>query len=117
WLVGYSINMMTLLALGLGIGMIVDSSIVILESIYLKLQKGLPKFDAVIQGAKEVSTAVIASMLTTIVVFVPIGLLSGAVGDFIMILSLVIIITLLSSLLVAFTVIPVLSDKWIKIKS
>lgn len=117
WLVGYSINMMTLLALGLGIGIIVDSSIVILESIYLKLQRGLSNFEAVVEGTKEISTAVIASMLTTIVVFVPIGLLSGAVGDFIMILSLVIVITLLSSLLVSFTVIPVLSDKWIKIKN
>ncbi|SDI81351.1 efflux RND transporter permease subunit [Natribacillus halophilus] len=116
WFMDYSINVMTLLALGLGIAMMVDASIVILESIYRKLQQGLPKFEAVIQGTKEVSTAVLASMLTTVVVFLPIGILSGDVGEFIMMLAMVIIITLVSSVLISFTVIPVLSEKWIRMK-
>ncbi|QQK75322.1 efflux RND transporter permease subunit [Salicibibacter cibarius] len=116
WLMDYSINVMTLLALGLGIAMMVDASIVILESIFRKLQQGLSKFDAVIEGTKEVSTAVLASMLTTVVVFLPIGILSGDVGEFIMMLAMVIIITLVSSVIISFTVIPVLSDKWIRAK-
>ncbi|QDI92619.1 efflux RND transporter permease subunit [Salicibibacter halophilus] len=116
WLMDYSINVMTLLALGLGIAMMVDASIVILESIYRKMQLGFPKFEAVIEGTKEVSTAVLASMLTTVVVFLPIGILSGDVGEFIMMLAMVIIITLVSSVIISFTVIPVLSDKWIRMK-
>ncbi|AXF57499.1 efflux RND transporter permease subunit [Salicibibacter kimchii] len=116
WLMDYSINVMTLLALGLGIAMMVDASIVILESIYRKLQQGLPKIEAVIEGTKEVSTAVLASMLTTVVVFLPIGILSGDIGEFIMMLAMVIIITLVSSVVISFTVIPVLSEKWIRMK-
>lgn len=116
WLLGYSINLLTLLALGLGIGMMVDASIVILESIHTKIKLGIPRTKAVIEGTREVSGAVIASMLTTVVVFLPIGLLSGQVGEFVLILSVVVIITLLSSVLVSFTVIPVLSHQWMKLK-
>ncbi|MGM8216686.1 efflux RND transporter permease subunit [Bacillaceae bacterium W0354] len=116
WLLDYSINMLALIGLGLGIGMLVDSSIVILESIYSKREQGFGKLEAVIEGTKEVATAVIASMLTTIVVFLPIGLLGGEVGQFMIVLSLVVAITLISSVIVAFTLIPTLSENFLKIK-
>ena len=116
WMFGYSFNILTLIGLGLGIGMMVDSSIVILESIYRKLEAGLSNFDAVIEGTKEVSAAVIASMLTTIVVFLPIGLLGGEMGQFMIMLSAVVAITLISSVVVAFTLIPSLSEKFMKVK-
>ncbi|MGD7023554.1 efflux RND transporter permease subunit [Rossellomorea vietnamensis] len=90
WIFDYSLNMLTLIGLGLGIGMMVDSSIVILESIYKKKESGLLRLDAVIQGTKEVASAVIASMLTTIVVFLPIGLLGGEMGQFMIMLSAVV---------------------------
>ncbi|MBU9714205.1 efflux RND transporter permease subunit [Evansella tamaricis] len=116
WIFDYSFNIITLIALGLGIGMMVDSSIVILESIYRKKEEGLENFEAVIQGTKEVATAVIASMLTTIVVFVPVGLVGGEMGQFIIILSAVVAITLISSVVISFTLIPTLSEKFLRIK-
>ncbi|MDX8046866.1 efflux RND transporter permease subunit [Gracilibacillus sp. S3-1-1] len=117
WLFDYSFNMLSLIGLGLGIGMMVDSSIVILESIYRKLEQGYDKLDAILQGIKEVATAVIASMLTTIVVFVPIGLISGEIGRFMIMLSMVVAITLVSSALVSFTVIPTFADRFLKKKN
>ncbi len=116
WVFGYSFNMLTLIGLGLGIGMMVDSSIVILESIYRKKEQGLKSLEAVIKGTQEVATAVLASMLTTIVVFVPIGLLGGEMGSFMIILSVVVAITLISSVIVSFTLIPSLSEKFLKLK-
>ncbi|MEI5907491.1 efflux RND transporter permease subunit [Bacillus spongiae] len=116
WLFDYSFNILTLIALGLGIGMMVDSSIVILESIYRKKEQGLSNFVAVLDGTKEVATAVFASMLTTIVVFLPIGLLGGEIGQFMIILSAVVAITLISSVVVSFTLIPTLSEKFLKLR-
>ncbi|GGF23784.1 multidrug transporter AcrB [Halobacillus andaensis] len=115
WLFDYSFNILTLIGLGLGIGMMVDSSIVILESIYRKKEIGLANMDAVIEGTKEVATAVIASMLTTIVVFLPIGLLGGETGQFMIMLSVVVAITLISSVIVSFTLIPSLSENFLKL--
>ncbi|WP_431800458.1 efflux RND transporter permease subunit [Halobacillus andaensis] len=116
WLFDYSFNILTLIGLGLGIGMMVDSSIVILESIYRKKESGLPNMESVLEGTKEVATAVIASMLTTIVVFLPIGLLGGETGQFMIMLSVVVAITLISSVIVSFTVIPSLSEKFLKLR-
>ena len=116
WMFGYSLNILTLIGLGLGIGMMVDSSIVILESIYRKKEIGLKSMDAVIEGTKEVASAVLASMLTTIVVFLPIGLLGGEMGSFMIMLSVVVAITLISSVIVSFTLIPSLSEKFLKLK-
>ncbi|MFT4414697.1 efflux RND transporter permease subunit [Fredinandcohnia humi] len=116
WLLDYSFNMLTLIGLGLGIGMMVDSSIVILESIYKKKEQGLPKLEAVIEGTKEVGGAVIASMLTTIVVFLPIGLIGGEMGQFVIMLSAVVAITLISSVIIAFTLIPSLAEKILKLQ-
>ncbi|QTD40042.1 efflux RND transporter permease subunit [Sporosarcina sp. Te-1] len=114
YLLGYSLNMLTLIGLGLGIGMMVDSSIVILESIYRQKELGLGKLDAVLVGTKEVAGAVVSSMLTTIVVFLPIGFIGGDMGQFMIILSIVVAVTLISSVLVAFTIIPTLSERFLR---
>jgi HAE1 family hydrophobic/amphiphilic exporter-1 len=116
WLLDYSFNVLTLIGLGLGIGMMVDSAIVILESIYRKKEQGLERLEAVIAGVKEVATAVIASMLTTIVVFLPVGLMGGEMGQFMIILSAIVAITLISSVVVAFTLIPSLAENFLKLK-
>ncbi|WP_261133508.1 efflux RND transporter permease subunit [Bacillus sp. Marseille-Q3570] len=116
WLLNYSFNMLSLIALGLGIGMMVDSSIVILESIYRKKEQGFENVQAVLEGTREVATAVFASMLTTIVVFLPIGLMGGEVGKFMIILSVVIAVTLISSVIIAFTLIPTLSENFLRLK-
>ncbi|KMY52985.1 acriflavin resistance protein [Bacillus sp. FJAT-27231] len=117
WMFDYSFNILTLIGLGLGIGMMVDSSIVILESIYRKKELGLANLEAVLTGTKEVAAAVIASMLTTIVVFLPIGLIGGEMGQFMIMLSTVVAITLISSVIVAFTLIPSLSEKLMTLRS
>ncbi|MBB6453388.1 HAE1 family hydrophobic/amphiphilic exporter-1 [Salirhabdus euzebyi] len=116
WLFDQSFNMVTLIALGLGIGMMVDSSIVILESIYQKKEQGLSNFDAVIQGTKEVASAVVASMLTTIVVFVPIGFVEGEIGLIVSVLAIIVAITIISSVVVSFTLIPTLAEKFLKVE-
>ncbi|WP_368298126.1 efflux RND transporter permease subunit [Cytobacillus firmus] len=116
WVFDYSFNILTLIGLGLGIGMMVDSSIVIIESIYRKKEQGLGKLESVLEGTKEVSSAVIASMLTTIVVFLPIGLIGGDTGTFMIMLSAVVAITLISSVIVSFTLIPSLSEKMLKLR-
>ncbi|UFT99990.1 efflux RND transporter permease subunit [Radiobacillus kanasensis] len=112
----YSLNILTLIGLGLGIGMMVDSSIVILEAIYRKKEQGMPAFEAVISGVKEVAGAVLASMLTTIVVFLPIGLLGGDMGQMMLMLSTVVALTLISSVIISFTLIPSLSEKFLKLR-
>ncbi|MCK0470475.1 efflux RND transporter permease subunit [Halalkalibacter sp. APA_J-10(15)] len=116
WIIGYSFNILTLVGLGLGIGMMVDASIVILESIYRKKEQGFVGMDAVVKGVREVATAVLASMLTTVVVFVPVGLFGGDFGVFILILSVVVVITLVSSVVVSFSLIPSLSENFLKLK-
>jgi HAE1 family hydrophobic/amphiphilic exporter-1 len=116
WLIDYSFNILTLIGLGLGIGMMVDASIVILESIYRKKEEGLVGIDAVMTGIKEVATAVIASMLTTVVVFLPVGLFGGDFAIFILVLSVVVVITLVSSVIVAFTLIPALAENFMKLR-
>ncbi|RKL67477.1 acriflavin resistance protein [Salipaludibacillus neizhouensis] len=116
WIIGYSLNMLSMIALGLGIGMMVDASIVIMESIYRKKENGFVGKEAVMTGVKEVASPVIASMLTTIVVFLPIGLFGGEMGAFIIVLSLVVVITLVSSLLISFTVIPTFSENFLKLR-
>ncbi|WP_269758092.1 efflux RND transporter permease subunit [Thalassobacillus sp. C254] len=116
WFLDYSVNILTLIGLGLGIGMMVDASIVILESIYRKKEQGGDNLDSVLKGTKEVGTAVLASMLTTIVVFLPIGLLGGEIGEFMILLSVVVAVTLISSVIVSFTVIPSLADKILKVR-
>ncbi|MEI3604344.1 efflux RND transporter permease subunit [Pseudogracilibacillus sp. SE30717A] len=110
----YSFNLLSLVGLGLGIGMLVDASIVVLESIFKKKEEGYSNVEAVISGTKEVVGAVISSMLTTIVVFVPIVLLDDEIGKMMIVLTVVIAVTLISSVIVAFTLIPVLSENFLK---
>ncbi|HLS65676.1 MAG TPA: efflux RND transporter permease subunit [Pseudogracilibacillus sp.] len=115
-LLDYSFNLLSLIGLGLGIGMLVDAAIVVLESIFKKKELGYANKRAVIDGTKEVIGAVIASMLTTIVVFIPFVLLDEEVGKIVIILTVVISVTLISSVLVAFTLIPVLAENFLKVK-
>ena len=112
----YSFNLLSLVGLGLGIGMMVDASIVVLESIFKKKEQGFSNIEAVISGTKEVVGAVISSMLTTIVVFVPIVLMDDEVGKMMIVLTVVIAITLISSVIIAFTLIPALSENFLKVK-
>ena len=77
---GYSINLLTLLALVLGIGLVVDDAIVVVENIHRHIEEGMTPFDAAIQGAHEIALPVIAMTITLAAVYAPIGFVSGVTG-------------------------------------
>lgn len=101
-----SLNMMSLSGLSLGIGMLVDNSIVVIENIYRLRSRGVGAARAAVQGTKQVAGAIIASTLTTICVFLPMVFTTGTVRELMMPISLTIIFTLGASLFIAMTVVP-----------
>lgn len=108
---GLTLNVMTLSGLALGAGMLIDNAIVVIESIFRNREQGSERKDSIISGTTEVSGAVIASTLTTIVVFIPIVYMHGASGELFKDLAWTVTFSLLSSLFVALLVIPMLYDK------
>ena len=109
-----SLNMMTLSGLALGIGMLVDNSIVVMENIFRLRGRGLSSPRAAVQGAKQVRSAITASTLTTICVFLPIIFASGTVRQFMLPLALTIGYCLTASLIVSLTVVPAASSTILK---
>ncbi|TXS45208.1 efflux RND transporter permease subunit [Streptomyces sp. uw30] len=109
WTRDLSLNMLTLGALTIAIGRVVDDSIVVLENIKRHLGYGEERHDAIIKAVREVAGAVTSSTLTTVAVFLPIGLVGGMVGELFGSFSLTVTAALLASLLVSLTVVPVLS--------
>jgi HAE1 family hydrophobic/amphiphilic exporter-1 len=105
---GFTLNTMTFGGLALGIGMIVDASIVVLENTFRHMEKGKDRMTASIEGSEEVWSAIVASILTHIAVFVPLLFLSGISSVMFKQLSYVVIFSLAMSLLVAVTLVPVL---------
>jgi HAE1 family hydrophobic/amphiphilic exporter-1 len=114
WLGDYSLNMLTLGALTIAVGRVVDDSIVVLENIKRHLEYGEAKRDAVLAGVREVSGAVTASTLTTVAVFAPIAVVGGMVGQLFAPFAITVTVALLASLLVSLTVIPVLAYWFLK---
>ncbi|MFF7362953.1 efflux RND transporter permease subunit [Streptomyces sp. NPDC008125] len=109
WTRDLSLNMLTLGALTIAIGRVVDDSIVVLENIKRHLGYGEERHSAIVAAVKEVAGAVTASTLTTVAVFLPIGLVGGMVGQLFGSFSITVTAALLASLLVSLTVVPVLS--------
>ncbi|RII17153.1 Swarming motility protein SwrC [Streptomyces sp. YIM 130001] len=109
WTRDLSLNMLTLGALTIAIGRVVDDSIVVLENIKRHLGYGEERHAAIITAVKEVAGAVTSSTLTTVAVFLPIGLVGGMVGELFGSFSLTVTAALLASLLVSLTVVPVMS--------
>lgn len=106
---GFTINVMSLLALSLAVGLLIDDAIVVRENIFRHAEEGMPPVDAAIKGTNEVALAVIATTLTVIAVFGPIGFLQGVVGQFFKQFGLTICFAMLISLFDAFTMAPMLS--------
>ncbi len=111
---GFTLNTMTFGGLALGIGMIVDASIVVLENNHRHLHMGKDKMTAAIDASEEVWSAILASTLTHIAVFLPLVFLSGAASILFGQLSFVVMFSLAMSLFVAVTVVPVLCSRWLK---
>lgn len=115
YLKGITLNMMTLGGLALAVGMLVDSAIVVLENIYRFRVNGYSRKEAAIQGASEVGMSITASTLTTIAVFLPIVFIEGMVGILFKDFALTVTLSLVASLVVALTFIPMLSSEILKV--
>ncbi len=112
YLAGFTLNLMTLGGLALGVGMMVDSSIVVLENIYRRHQEdGLAPRDAAVAGAVEVGPAIVASTITTLVIFLPVIFISGVSGVLFRELAYVIVFSLICSLVVSLSLVPMLAAK------
>ncbi|KXZ40549.1 hydrophobic/amphiphilic exporter-1, HAE1 family [Alkalithermobacter thermoalcaliphilus JW-YL-7 = DSM 7308] len=112
-----TINLISLGGLALGIGMLVDNSIVVLENIYRFRQEGYSNDEAAIKGTNEVIMAVFASTMTTIAVFLPIVFIQGFTAIVFKQLSFSVVFSLISSLIISLTVVPMLSSKILKLES
>lgn len=113
---GLTLNLISMGGLALGIGMMVDNAIVILENIYRHQQEGYSRLEAARKGAGEVGVAITASTLTSIVVFLPIVFVEGMASQIFRPMALTVSFSLISSLMVALTLVPMLSSKILKME-
>jgi len=110
----WNMNFMSLAGLAIAVGRIVDDSIVVLENIYRHIQNGSPRAVAVVEATQEVSPAIVASTLTTVAVFIPLGFLPGVVGQFFLPFAQTVCVSLVASTLVALTAVPVLASWFLR---
>ena len=114
---GFTLNQITMLALTLMVGIVIDDAIVVLENIYRFVEeKGVPPFQAAIEGTKEIGLAVTATTLSLLAVFLPVGFMGGIVGRFMSSFGLTAAFAIAVSLLVSFTLTPTLAARLIKRK-
>lgn len=113
---GLTLNIMSLGGLALGVGMLVDNAIVVLENIFRHRQEGLGRVEAAGFGTEEVASAVTASTLTTMVVFLPIIFVEGIAAQFFRELALTVSFSLFASLLVALSLLPMLSSRMLRVE-
>jgi HAE1 family hydrophobic/amphiphilic exporter-1 len=106
---GYSLNLMTLGGLTIAIGRVIDDSIVVLENVYRHMTQGERPFPAIINGAREVTIAILGATATTCAVFLPLGLIGGLIGQLFLPFAVAVVAALVASLIIAVTVIPVLA--------
>jgi HAE1 family hydrophobic/amphiphilic exporter-1 len=115
WLLGYTLNLMSLMALALVIGILVDDSIVVLENIHRHLERGEQPAEAAARGRSEIGFAAIAITLVDVVVFLPISLIGGMIGKIFSEFGITVVVSTLLSLFVSFTLTPMLAAKWSKL--
>jgi HAE1 family hydrophobic/amphiphilic exporter-1 len=112
---GYTLNGITMLALTLMVGIVIDDAIVVLENIYRYIEeKGMPPFQAAIEGTREIGLAVLATTLSLLAVFLPVGFMGGIVGRFMSSFGLTASFAVAVSLIVSFTLTPMLAARLIK---
>lgn len=116
YLLGFSLNLMTLMALSLVVGILVDDSIVVLENIFRHMEMGKDKVTAAIEGRSEIGFTAIAITLVDVVVFVPMAMSSGMIGNILREFSLVVVFSTLMSLLVSFTLTPLMASRFAKLE-
>jgi len=116
WAFDFSLNLMTLLAMSLVIGILVDDSIVVLENIYRHLEMGEKPKDAALKGRNEIGFAALSITMVDVVVFVPMAMISGMIGSLVRQYSLVVVFSTLMSLFVSFTITPALASRITKLE-
>ncbi|SDD62198.1 efflux RND transporter permease subunit [Sporomusa acidovorans] len=109
----FTLNTMSLLALSLAVGLLIDDAIVVIENIVRHLEMGKSKYDAAAEGTAEIGLAVTATTLTLVAVFLPVGMMTGIVGQFFKQFGITVAVSVLVSLFVAFTLTPMLSSKYL----
>jgi len=114
YVIGFTINMMTLMALSLVIGILIDDAVVVRESIYRHMEHGEDPYTAARNGTAEIGLAVMATTFTILAVFLPVGFMTGIVGQFFKSFALTIAFAVSISLLVAFTLDPMLSSRFVR---
>ena len=117
WYAGFTLNMLTMLALTLSVGIVIDDAIVVLENIYRFIEeKGMPPMVAAVEATKEIGLAVLATTLSLVAIFAPVGFMGGIVGRFMKSFGLTMAFAVMVSLLVAFTLTPMMSARWLKVR-
>lgn len=116
YVLGLSLNLMTLMAMSLVVGILVDDSIVVLENIYRHMEKGSDKRKAALEGRNEIGFTALSITLVDVVVFLPLALTGGMIGSILREFSLVVVFSTLMSLFVSFTVTPVLASRFGKLE-
>jgi len=111
-LFGFTINMITLMALTLSVGLLIDDAIVVRENIVRHVQMGKRPFDAAMDGTQEIGLAVLATTLSIVAVFLPIGFMGGIIGKFFHEFGITMVAAVLISMFVSFTLDPMLSSVW-----
>ena len=114
WIAGFTINMMTLMALSLVIGILIDDAVVVRENIFRHMEHGEDAMTAARRGTAEIGLAVMATTFTILAVFLPVGFMTGLVGQFFKSFALTIAFAVAMSLLVAFTLDPMLSSRFVR---
>jgi len=114
WAFGYTLNIITLLALTLAIGIVIDDAIVVIENIFRVMnERGLSSFEAAIEGTREIGLAVLATTLSLVAVFAPVAFMTGLTGRLLSSFGITMSFAILVSLLVSFTLAPSLGARWL----
>ncbi len=108
-LMGHSLNIMTLAGLTIAIGRVIDDTIVVLENVYRHMSEGVGPYQAIKEGAREVTVAILGATAVTCAVFLPLGLSGGIVGELFLPFAIAVVAALAASLLIAVTVVPMMS--------
>jgi len=115
WIQGFTLDTITLLALALAVGIVIDDAIVVLENVYRYIdEKGMSPMRAAVEATREIGLAVLATTLSLLAVFVPVAFMNGIVGRFLKSFGLTMAFAIAVSLFVSFTLTPMLSSRWLR---
>ncbi len=113
---GFTLNIISMLALAIGVGLLIDDAIVVIENIYRRLEGGDTPLHAALNGTKEIGLAVMATTFAIVVVFLPVAFMKGIIGRFFFQFGMTVAFSVLVSLFVAFTLTPMLSSRWLTLE-